>query len=174
MRLPLLEFEDFLRGGIHCVNWIDLTRQFLTNVHNFFLYQAGEREADSRRPAGLRATIEVTLDADSLRAGEAIRGSAIVTNSGTATWLPSQLLYGGVSLGCHLHTGNGDLINLDYSWTALGHEQNLRPGERVSVDFSLPPLDAGDYILTFDAVANHITWFEQAGSPTVRKPVSVR
>jgi hypothetical protein len=47
-------------------------------------------------------------------------------------------------------------------------------GESVTLTFDCPmPAEPGQYGLKFDMVAEGMTWFETAGSPTVSRPLTV-
>ncbi len=92
--VSLAEFDDLLAAGETYARWAELTRAFLGNVRDFFLTKAGTEEIDSRHPAGLKASVEATLEGNRVR--------ATVRNLGRAKWLPSNEPYGGVTLGAHL------------------------------------------------------------------------
>lgn len=172
--VPLDQFEEFLRGGPACVDYVDQSRQFLTNARDFFLQKAGRERADSRRPAGLRAEIEVILD--QIRSDGSIPFSFTVKNAGEAYWLPSSEPLGGVSLGCHLYDAERKLISWDFHWESLepdGERSGVDPGAVVEGRGIIPSLAPGDYILELDLVSNGVIWFTQKGSPTVSLPVSI-
>ncbi|MGA7615909.1 MAG: class I SAM-dependent methyltransferase [Thermoanaerobaculia bacterium] len=175
--VPLDGYRDLVDGGETSIHYIDLTRQFLSNVRDFFLRKGERGPGDSRRPEGLRATIEISVDSTTVRVGETIRGRATVTNAGAPAWLPSEVPRGGVSLAAHLFRGNGELVNFDYAWMKLraGVEgAPIREGESVSVDLAIPaPAEPGIYTLEFDAVSNQVCWFGQMGSKTVRVEITV-
>ncbi|MBW3563841.1 MAG: class I SAM-dependent methyltransferase [Acidobacteria bacterium] len=172
--VPLDQFEEFLEGGPACVDYVDQSRQFLSNARDFFLQKAGRERADSRRPAGLRAEIEVALD--EVRSDGSIPFSFRVKNSGEAHWLPSSEPVGGVSLGCHLYDAERKLISWDFHWESLeadGDRSGVAPGAVVEGRGIVPRLAPGDYILELDLVSNGVIWFTQKGSPTVSLPVSI-
>jgi hypothetical protein len=90
---------------------------------------------------------------------------AIVTNTGTATWLASDAPRGGVALGTHLYDASGALVSFDFHTEPLTNPpREIAPGETVRVRVTLPPIGAGHYRLELDCVAAHVTWFAQAGS----------
>jgi hypothetical protein len=44
------------------------------------------------------------------------------------------------------------------------------PGESVELTLRLrAPAEPGRYVLEFDMVSEHLSWFEDLGSPTVRR-----
>jgi SAM-dependent methyltransferase len=170
--VSLAEYEDLLVAGDAYARWAESTRAFLHNVRDFFLTKAGTEEIDSRHRDGLRATIEASIDVERVSAGRPVPVRATVRNTGRAKWLPSNELYGGVLLGGHLYAKDGRLIRFDYAWQGL--DRALAPDEETTVSFDLPPLEAGDYIVELDCVANKVTWFAQAGSAPARIELSVR
>ncbi|MBV8519174.1 MAG: methyltransferase domain-containing protein [Acidobacteria bacterium] len=169
-RMPLERFEEIFRGGEALANAAHAMRRFLESTRVFFLRAAGEACVDSRTASALACDLRVALR-DAPRAGAPIAVRATVMNTGTATWLPSATIPGGVSLGCHLYA-NGALLRHDYHRIAFDRE--LAPGEKVIVDGELPPLDAGVYELEFDCVAAGVAWFAQVGSAPARVRVDVR
>jgi len=161
--VPLAEFDDLLEAGDTYARWAESTRAYLHNVRVFFLTKAGLEEIDSRHPVGLRAAIEASL--------EGIRLRARIRNIGRAKWLPSDEPFGGVSLGAHLYDAGGQLIRFDYAWQAL--PAALAPQEETAISFDLPPLEAGQYVIELDCVANKVTWFAQTGSTPARIELTV-
>jgi len=156
--VSLPEYDDLLASGETFGKWAEQTRSFLHDARTFFLTKAGAEELDSRRTEGLRAVIEARLDGMTVH--------ATVRNIGKAKWLDSHEPHGGVALGAHLHDANGQLVDLDYARTPLA--QALGPGEEVTVDFELPPLQPGRWIVELDCVSEHVAWFAQVGSTPTR------
>jgi hypothetical protein len=162
-QVSLDDYEQLLAGGTVQESWLASTRKFLRHVRFFSLVKGGDVPADSRSPAGLKCDIRVDAE-------DAGIISATVTNSGTATWLPSNQLRGGVSLGSHLYDGSGRLVSFDFHVEPLTDPPRaIKPGETVRCRFTLPPLPPGPHRLELDCVAAHVTWFAQAGS----KPVAL-
>ncbi|MDQ1706842.1 MAG: tRNA (mo5U34)-methyltransferase, partial [Pyrinomonadaceae bacterium] len=91
-----------------------------------------------------------------------------VENVGLATWPTTGAPgtdQGAVSLGSHLLRDSEDEVNWDYGRAAL--PRDLRPGETAELEFRVrAPETPGKYIVEFDMVAEHITWFEDHGSGT--------
>jgi hypothetical protein len=126
--------------------------------------KGGEERLDSRTIHGLACAITATL-ASPARAGEPLAFDATVTNTGAATWLPSDARFGGVALGCHAYDADGVLINFDLHWQRLTEPpREIEPGESIDVRVTLPPFDAGRYRIEFDCVAAEVSWFAQVGA----------
>lgn len=163
-QVPLEEYEQLLAGGAVQERWLASTRRFLRHVRFFSLVKAGGGPADSRTPTGLRCDIRATI-AGPVVAGEPIALDVVVTNSGTATWLSSDDLRGGVSLGSHLYDASGALVAFDFHVVPLSRPpRQIAPGETVRCQFILPPLSVGSHRVELDCVASHVTWFAQGGS----------
>ncbi|HYC90651.1 MAG TPA: methyltransferase domain-containing protein [Thermoanaerobaculia bacterium] len=156
--MSLQEYDDLLASGETFGKWAEQTRSFLHDARTFFLTKAGTEEMDSRRTDGLRAAIEARL--------EGMTVHVTVRNTGKAKWLDSHEPHGGVALGVHLHDAAGQLVDLDYARTVL--PRALAPGEEVTFDFVLPPLQPGRWIVELDCVAEKVAWFAQVGSTPTR------
>ncbi|HEV7428857.1 MAG TPA: methyltransferase domain-containing protein [Thermoanaerobaculia bacterium] len=162
--VSLDDYEDLLAGGATAAKWAAATRTFLRDVRTFFLFKEGSERIDSRSPSGLAADVAATL-IEPVFKGRPIIVDAVVTNRGTATWLPSDAQFGGVALGAHLHDVAGKLITFDLHWERLTEPpREIAPGETVRVRMSLPPQPAGRYTLEIDCVAAGVAWFAQLGS----------
>ena len=166
-QVPLEDYEQLLAGGAVQESWLASTRKFLRHVRFFSLVKGGEAPGDSRSPAGLKCDIRVLADD---RAGAGRTLEVVVTNTGTAVWLPSNELRGGVSLGSHLYDASGNLVSFDFHVVPLTDPPRpVQPGESVRCQFTVPALPPGPHRLELDCVASHVSWFAQAGS----KPVAV-
>jgi SAM-dependent methyltransferase len=161
--VPLPEYDDLLASGETFGKWAEQTRAFLHDARTFFLTKAGIEELDSRRTEGLRAVIEAQLDG--------LNVHVTVRNIGKAKWLDSHEPHGGVALGAHLHDAYGQLVDLDYARTVL--PRPLDPGEEVTFDFTLPPLQPGRWVVELDCVAERVAWFAQVGSTPTRLEIEV-
>jgi SAM-dependent methyltransferase len=165
--LSIPDYEDLLAGGAAAAKWVASTRTFLRDSRTFFLFKDGEERLDSRSAAGLACEISATL-ADPLVI------DAIVTNRGTAVWLPSGTPFGGVALGAHLHDKDGKLITFDLLWTPLTDPpREIQPGETLHLRMALPPQPAGRYVVEIDCVAAGVAWFAQLGSQPARLELEV-
>jgi tRNA (mo5U34)-methyltransferase len=79
---------------------------------------------------------------------------------------------GAVSLGSHLLRADEEEVDWDYGRARL--PRDLEPGESVNLEFKVSaPETPGEYIVEFDMVAEHITWFEDHGSGTLRHKLVV-
>jgi 2-polyprenyl-3-methyl-5-hydroxy-6-metoxy-1,4-benzoquinol methylase len=130
-------------------------RPWFENKRVFLLQKPGAVERDSRQLVGLAAQIDVS---DLARSSDGISGRVHVTNTGTATWLPSTAPVGAVNVGLQLIARSGTLLALDYQRVPLAAHP-VRPGDSLTVQFSAPvPTDA---TLRIDLVAEGVVWFEQ-------------
>jgi SAM-dependent methyltransferase len=168
--VSLREYEDLLAGGPAQDDWLASARTFLRHVRTFTLVKAGSARSDSRTPDGLACDVRATLATAAVE-GQPLAVDAIVTNTGTATWLPSDAPLGGVALGTHLYDASGTLITFDFHCEPLTSPvREIPPGETIRCRMTLPPLAAGEYRLDVDCVSAHVTWFAQAGS----RPASLK
>jgi hypothetical protein len=106
------------------------------------------------------------------RAGQPATVTTSVTNRSTRAFA-AQATYGRrlVRLGAQLRRPDGSLINRDFARAHL--PRTLGPGETLALDIELPPMEAGQYQLTFDLVNEGIDWFEACGSPVTTVPLTV-
>jgi hypothetical protein len=103
-----------------------------------------------------------------------VRIDALVSNAGDATWLPSDVSPGGVSLGAHLYDGSGQLLQFDMHREPLSAPPRaIAPGETIHCLMTLPPQQAGQYLIELDCVAARVAWFAPLGSRPVRLPIEV-
>ncbi len=130
---------------------------------------------DSRRSSELRASLEVHFQDTTAREGTSFAALVSAKNIGRAVWLPSSVGRGSVLLGCHLLDHAGKEVNRDFARSLLEPElpEGILPGEVRSFPTRIPAPPKGRYILEFDLVAEHVSWFARMGSPTVRVPVEV-
>jgi hypothetical protein len=99
---------------------------------------------------------------------------AFITNTGTATWLPSDSSHAGVLLGAHVYDSSGKLLFFDAARQSLGDAScRIAPGESVQARIALPSLPAGRYRIELDCVAEGVTWFAQVGSQPAMLRVDV-
>jgi len=103
-----------------------------------------------------------------------IRFQVQLENSGGALWKTHSESdeRGTVRLGAHLLDLQGDDLIWDYGRAAIGRD--LGPDEKSSVWIELTaPSTSGSYIVEFDLVLEHITWFEDLGTNTIRHQLLV-
>jgi hypothetical protein len=174
--VSLQEYEEILSGGPAGARWLDSTRTFLRHVRTFYLIKEGAVRADSRGTAGLACEIRASLAGDPGPAAPPtpltpltpLTIDAIVTNTGSAAWLPWGTAPGGVGLGAHLYDASGTLLSFDFHVAPLTiPPREIAPGETVTCRVVLPAIAPGRYRLELDCVAANVTWFAQAGSKTV-------
>lgn len=162
--VSLQEYEELLAGGAAQDDWLVSTRKFLRHVRAFTLVKAGSGRSDSRTSDGLACDVRATLATPAVE-GQPVVVDAIVTNTGAATWLPSDAALGGVALGTHLYDASGTLVAFDFHCEPLtSPPREIPPGDTVRCRVTLPPLAAGRYRLELDCVSSHVTWFALVGS----------
>jgi tRNA (mo5U34)-methyltransferase len=109
------------------------------------------------------------------RSGDELAFRIRVTNSGRTRWPATGEpdMKGIVRLGAHLLRNDEEEVNWDYSRTNL--PRDLGPGETAELDFvSRAPDQPGSYIIEFDLVAEHVTWFEDFGPGVLRLHFAVQ
>jgi tRNA (mo5U34)-methyltransferase len=98
-----------------------------------------------------------------------------VENVGLARWSAAGEAEGdtgAVSLGSHLLRADEEEVDWDYGRAGL--PRDLEPGDTADLEFRVrAPQTPGRYIVEFDMVAEHITWFEDHGSGTLRHELVV-
>jgi hypothetical protein len=107
-------------------------------------------------------------------AAETIIFNVRATNSGRARWpaVGAPETRGIVRLGAHLLGADDEELNWDSGRAIL--PRHLAPGETAEIEFLLrAPDKSGDYIIEFDMVAEHVTWFEDFGAGVLRHKFSV-
>jgi tRNA (mo5U34)-methyltransferase len=140
------------------------------------LPRADDEEADER---DVRRHYVAALSAEEVPArahpGEQVSFRVRAVNVGLKVW-PAFGEGGGergaVHLGAHLLRDDEEELDWDYGRAALSRD--LAPGESEGVTIKLTaPREPGRYVVEFDAVAEHIAWFEDFGSGTLRLPLTV-
>jgi tRNA (mo5U34)-methyltransferase len=98
-----------------------------------------------------------------------------VENIGPARWPAAgdaATGKGAIYLGSHLLSATEDEVDWDFGRAHL--PRDLEPGESADIEFKVQaPETPGSYIVEFDMVAEHITWFEDHGSGTLRHELIV-
>jgi tRNA (mo5U34)-methyltransferase len=108
------------------------------------------------------------------RVGEQVTFKLSVTNSGHARWpaIGAAETKGIVRLGAHLLGADEEELNWDGGRAIL--PRDLEPGESAEIEFVFrAPSARGSYIIEFDMVAEHVTWFEDFGAGVLRHPFTV-
>jgi tRNA (mo5U34)-methyltransferase len=98
-----------------------------------------------------------------------------VENIGLARWPASGEAgtdKGAVQLGSHLLRETEEEVDWDYGRARL--PRDVEPGDTVDLELDVRlPDTPGRYIVEFDMVAEHVTWFEDHGSGTLRHEIVV-
>jgi hypothetical protein len=98
-----------------------------------------------------------------------------VENSGYARWLragDAEEDKGAVHLAAHLLDENERIVSWYHAGAFL--PTNVMPNDAVDLEIAVrAPETPGSYTVEFDMVAEHVTWFEDQGSSTLRHPLIV-
>jgi SAM-dependent methyltransferase len=121
-----------------------------------------------------KAALAVEPTALTLEAGSVLHLLVTVVNASPQMWpaAPNDAGRYGISVGDHWLDADGRMVERDEVRRELPHD--VAPGSRVEVmlPVTVPELN-GDYLLELDLVQEHVQWFADAGSPTVRIPCTV-
>ena len=104
-----------------------------------------------------------------LQAGEVAIFKIRATNVGRAPWpaIGAPETKGIVRVGAHLLRADEEELNWDGGRAILARD--VAPGESAELEFVFrAPDKAGEYIIEFDMVAEHVTWFEDFGPGILR------
>jgi len=123
-------------------------------------------------PLRRSARIEIAMP-DRIPKATSFPVRARLNNRGSTAWQAvSRSGIGHVTLGVQLLDDGGRLLTRDYHRVPL--PRDVAAGSSLDVSFNCPAPDAsGSYKLKFDLVAEGVTWFEVAGSPTVTSRLTV-
>jgi tRNA (mo5U34)-methyltransferase len=110
------------------------------------------------------------------RPGDEVTFAVRVENAGLARW-PARgedgSSRGAVHLGAHLLRADEEEISWDYGRADL--PRDLEPGDSARIRLTLrAPEEPGAYVVEFDPVAEHVAWFEDFGSGTLRHALLVK
>jgi tRNA (mo5U34)-methyltransferase len=98
-----------------------------------------------------------------------------VENVGLARWPVAGEVAtgkGAVYLGSHLLRDTEEEVDWDYGRARLPHD--LEPGGTADIEFKVhAPQTPGRYTVEFDMVVEHVSWFEDHGSGTLRQELVV-
>lgn len=98
-----------------------------------------------------------------------------VTNTGYARWLKEGYGAedrGAVHLVAHVLGSDESPISLYHAGAFLPHD--IGPLESVEISIQVgAPSEPGSYLLEFDMISEHIAWFEDLGSQTLRIPIEI-
>lgn len=128
-----------------------------------------EAYPDSHMASYLATALTLEDGPSHCRSGEVLHFVIRAQNTGYARWLlagDKKTDKGAVHLAAHLLGEDGQTLSWYYAGALLPHE--VLPGERVELEIPMPaPELPGTYIVEFDMVAEHVTWFEDYGSRTL-------
>jgi hypothetical protein len=122
-----------------------------------------------------RAALAVESGPRQSRAGAEMKFTLRAENRGLVAWPargdgPDER--GAVHLGAHLLRADEEELAWDYGRADL--PRDLAPGDDARVELTLrAPSEPGRYVVEFDMVAEHIAWFEDFGSGTLRHALDV-
>ncbi|HEV3470927.1 MAG TPA: DUF1698 domain-containing protein [Pyrinomonadaceae bacterium] len=109
------------------------------------------------------------------RPGEELSFTLRAENRGLVAWPARGEGPGGrgeVHLGAHLLRADEEEVAWDFGRADL--PRDLAPGDAASVEIRLrAPEEPGRYVVEFDMVAEHVAWFEDFGSGTLRHALAV-
>ena len=109
------------------------------------------------------------------RPGEEVTFAVRVENAGLLPWPVVGEGPGGrgaVHLGSHLLREDEEEVAWDFGRADL--PRDLAPGDAATVEIALrAPAEPGRYTVEFDMVAEHVAWFEDFGSGTLRLALTV-
>ena len=137
------------------------------------------REGVAARGADVRrhfvATLALVEGPARCRASEELTFRLRVENTGLARWPargePSDDR-GAVHLGSHLLRADEEEVAWDYGRARL--PRDIEPGEAVELSVTArAPEETGRYVVEFDMLAEHVSWFEDFGSGTLRHEIVV-
>ena len=131
--------------------------------------------ADSRIWVDHAATITLVRGPSVSQPSSQLQFNIRVENSGFTTWLAAgdpETGKGMVQLSAHLLGEDGEEVEWNYGRAAL--KSDLAAGEVAHFDICLQaPNRPGRYVVEFDMIAEHLAWFEDLGSPTLRHELFV-
>ena len=135
----------------------------------------GRSQATAPLPdRAFKAALSVEPTSLTLEAGSELRLTVSVANASPCLWpaAPNDAGRYGISVGNHWLDADGRMVERDDVRRELPHD--LPPGGRadVMIPVTAPALD-GEYVLEVDLVQEHVRWFADTGSPTVRVPCTV-
>ncbi|HSE21923.1 MAG TPA: methyltransferase domain-containing protein [Pyrinomonadaceae bacterium] len=121
---------------------------------------------NSQQPTGLRAEILIDSFPSEVTPGREIETELFIKNVGPALWLVGAAKrVGSVMLGLRLFDEEGGLVWERHGTPPLPYA--LAEGESVKLKMQFNvPFTPGIYTIKLDMVAQHVCWFEDAGSIT--------
>ena len=130
---------------------------------------------DSRSITYLAAAFSLEEGPAVCRAGEVLRFRVRAENTGLARWLregEAETGRGAVHLAAHLLSTDEEPLSWYHAGAYL--PTDIAPGESAEIEIALrAPEAAGEYLLEFDMVSEHLAWFEDLGSKVLRARLTV-
>jgi len=129
---------------------------------------------DSRSISYLSSRLVILAAPTQANAGEVLHFRIGAENTGYAIWLRGKEAgdEGAVHLAAHVLRDDEEPIAWYHAGAFLPHD--VAPGESAEIEIAVrAPNAAGNYILVFDLVSEHLAWFEDLGSETVRHALMV-
>jgi tRNA (mo5U34)-methyltransferase len=138
------------------------------------LCRKGETQWDRIVLSQFTAELEIEEAPDSCRPGGQMNYRVKVLNSGGARWRAAgaERDVGVVRLGVHLLAIDEQPVIWDYWRAQLSHDLEPDASESVTIELRAPD-EIGNYIIEFDMVLEHVSWFEDLGTQTVRRRITV-
>jgi tRNA (mo5U34)-methyltransferase len=130
---------------------------------------------DSQGLSYLAADLQLVEGVTRVKAGDPMQFRIKVTNTGYARWLKQgygELDRAAVRLVANVLEMDESPVSLYHAGAFLPHD--IGPRESVEIEINLGGLATpGRYLLEFDMLSEHIAWFEDLGSPTLRQTLEV-
>jgi tRNA (mo5U34)-methyltransferase len=129
---------------------------------------------DSRSLSYLSSRLAFLAGPTQANAGEVLHFRIGAENTGYAIWLRGKEAgdEGAVHLAAHVLRDDEEPIALYHAGAFLPHD--VAPGESAEIEIAVRAPDTpGNYLLVFDLVSEHLAWFEDLGSETVRHALVV-
>lgn len=130
---------------------------------------------DSRMISYLATKLTLVAGPSSARAGEHLEFTVKAENIGHARWLRGSNTgteKGSVHLVCHVLSPDEEPLSWYHAGAFLPFD--VEPGQSVEIKIAMAaPASAGEYMLAFDMVSEHLAWFEDLGSVVLTHKLSV-
>jgi hypothetical protein len=188
---PLVYAENLPEKKEHVFNWflpsINALRALLSNVgfdeievvdtkrdRAIVLCKKAKPTAGGRVLSQLNARVTLKKGPRACSVGSKVKFGLLAENTGGTRWEKhsAEGERGIVRLGAHLLQMNGEELVWDYGRAALAHD--VEPGQDAFIWIELTaPETPGRYLIEFDMVLEHFTWFEDLGAVTARTELVV-
>jgi hypothetical protein len=153
----------------------DIVVSSVQSSRAMFICHKQRAYTDSRIGVDLAATITLVRGPRVCQPSSQLQSHIRAENSGFATWLAAgdpKTGKGMVQLCGHLLRDDGEEVDWDYGRAA--RKSDLAAREVAYFDMCLQaPNRPGRYYVEFDMIAEHLAWFEDLGSSTLRHELFV-